>query len=129
MKVVSGYLKSELRRMDQAAFPYYIRKCAHIMFTCFRPVDNEKFFRDLRKELSRLGRVNETINEVLAEKHSKSGYLITDITGFFKGMLQRYQVNATLKGLEDPPEFQPDKNFKLLPGHPDYVKHDYSLLV
>jgi len=129
MKAPTNYLKAEVKRLDDAALPYYARKASHIMYTCFRPLDHERFFKDLRKELSRTDMVGKTIGEVLAEKHSSSGYLVYDIQRFFKDMLQRYTVPRILKALDDPPELPPVAGFKLQEYEPDYLKHDYSLIV
>jgi len=134
MKLPSNYYKIEAKRVDDAAFPYYIWKCRYILYACFRPVDLDEygFFHLLRRELSNTSGVYITIDLVLLDRYIDVGYLRYDIYDFFIGMLRRYTIPRILCSLNNPElyaEFKPDKKFRLFPNEPDYLKTDYGQFI
>lgn len=141
MKICSNYLKTEAKRLDDAAFPFYIRKTAHILANCCRPVDIGKLLRDMRQAISnrtvtidgaKVDALTRLLTQVLTGRENFIGYSLKDIADFFRALLARYTIPRIAAALSNPEiyaDWQPDGCFHLDAGHPDYIKEDCTQLI
>ncbi len=151
MKVVN-YFKVEEKRLNDAAFPYYIRRAQYFIKTRFMPVDMSKFFKAVRraaraaraaratgpentKEMARQRVMKKFINDLLIPDSGEYMELSIDIADFFDSMLDIYPASRIIKAFDNIDRYADldyPENFKLLEGCSDYLgtrPDGYELLI